>query len=75
MLTGRNHHRVGYGSITVYPGPFPGYTVARPKSCTALPRILKENGYVTGGCGKWHLTTDNVQAGGPVRPLAASVGF
>ncbi len=24
MLTGRNHHRVGFGSIAEYPGPFPG---------------------------------------------------
>ena len=28
----------------------------RPRSCTALPRILKENGYVTAGFGKWHMT-------------------
>src|SRR5438067_2355568 len=46
LLTGRNHHRVGFGSIAEYPGPFPGYTAARPRSCTALPRILQENGYV-----------------------------
>ena len=61
LLTGRNQHRVGFGSIAEYPGPFPGYTAARPRSCTAFPRILKENGYVTGGFGKWHLTPDNVQ--------------
>ncbi len=67
LLTGRNHHRVGFGSIAEYPGPFPGYTSARPRSCTALPRILKENGYVTGGFGKWHLTPDNVQ--GPAGPF------
>ena len=67
LLTGRNHHRVGFGSIAEYPGPFPGYTAARPKSCTALPRILRENGYVTGGFGKWHLTPDNVQ--GPAGPF------
>ena len=67
LLTGRNHHRVGFGSIAEYPGPFPGYTAARPRSCTALPRILKENGYVTGGFGKWHLTPDNVQ--GPAGPF------
>src|SRR5262249_28343869 len=41
LLTGRNHHRVGFGSIAEYPGPFPGYTAARPRTCTALPRILK----------------------------------
>jgi len=67
LLTGRNHHRVGFGSIAEYPGPFPGYTAARPRSCAALPRILRENGYVTGGFGKWHLTPDNVQ--GPAGPF------
>ena len=51
-LTGRNQHRVGMGSVAEFPGPFPGYTGAVPKSCTAVPRILKENGYVTGGFGK-----------------------
>ena len=66
-LTGRNQHRVGFGSIAEYPGPFPGYTASKPKSCAAFPRILKENGYVTGGFGKWHLTPDNVQ--GPAGPF------
>jgi len=56
LLTGRNHHRVGMGSIAELPGPYPGYTGVRPRSCTALPRILHENGYVSGGFGKWHLT-------------------
>ncbi|MCU0280132.1 MAG: sulfatase-like hydrolase/transferase, partial [Candidatus Nanopelagicales bacterium] len=66
LLTGRNHHRVGMGSIVEYPGPFPGYTGALPKSCAPFPRVLKENGYVTGAFGKWHLTPDHVQgAAGP----------
>jgi len=61
LLTGRNHHRVGMGSIAEAPGPFPGYTAVRPRSCAGLPRILRDNGYVTGGFGKWHLTPNNVQ--------------
>ena len=76
LLTGRNQHRVGFGSIAEYPGPFPGYTAAKPKSCAGLPRILKENGYVTGGFGKWHLTPNNVQgAAGPFDHWPKSWGF
>ncbi|MCU0279638.1 MAG: arylsulfatase, partial [Candidatus Nanopelagicales bacterium] len=76
LLTGRNQHRVGFGSIAEYPGPFPGYSAAKPKSCTAFPRILRENGYVTGGFGKWHLTPDNVQgAAGPFDHWPKAWGF
>jgi arylsulfatase len=67
LLTGRNHHRVGMGGIAEFPGPFPGYTGTRPRSCTALPRILKENGYITGGFGKWHLTPGHEM--GPAGPF------
>ena len=76
LLTGRNQHRVGFGSVAEFPGPFPGYTGSKPKSCAALPRILKENGYVTGGFGKWHLTPNNVQgAAGPFDHWPKSWGF
>ncbi len=67
LLTGRNHHRVGMGGIAEFPGPFPGYTGTRPQSCTALPRILKENGYITGGFGKWHMTPGREM--GPAGPF------
>jgi arylsulfatase A-like enzyme/uncharacterized membrane protein len=67
MLTGRNHHRVGMGGVAEFPGPFPGYTGTRPRSCTALPRILKENGYITGGFGKWHMTPGREM--GPAGPF------
>lgn len=43
LLTGRNRHRAGFGSIAEYPRPFPGYTAARPRTCIALPRILRDN--------------------------------
>jgi arylsulfatase A-like enzyme/uncharacterized membrane protein len=76
LLTGRNQHRVGFGSIAEYPGPFPGYSAAKPRSCTAFPRILKENGWVTAGFGKWHLTPDNVQgAAGPFDHWPKAWGF
>jgi arylsulfatase len=76
LLTGRNQHRVGFGSIAEYPGPFPGYTAAVPKTCAPIARILSDNGYVTGGFGKWHLTPDNVQgAAGPFDRWPSGWGF
>ncbi len=76
LLTGRNPHRVGFGSVAEFPGPFPGYTAVKPKSCTAFPRILRENGYVTAAFGKWHLTPDNVQgAAGPFDNWPIAWGF
>ncbi len=67
LLTGRNSHHVGMGSIAEFPGPYPGYTGSVPRRCASLPRILAENGYATGGFGKWHLTPDREQ--GPAGPF------
>ena len=76
LLTGRNQHRVGFGLVAEFPGPFPGYSTIKPRSCTAFPRILQENGYVTGGFGKWHLTPDSVQgAAGSFDHWPLSWGF
>jgi len=76
LLTGRNHHRVGMGGIAELPGPFPGYTGVRPRACTALPRILRENGYVTGGFGKWHITPGHeMGAAGPFDHWPTGWGF
>jgi len=76
LLTGRNHHRVGMGTITELPGPYPGYTGVRPRSCTAFPRILRENGYVTAGFGKWHLTPGSqLGQSGPFDHWPLSWGF
>ena len=76
MLTGRNHHRVGFGSIGELPGPFPGYTAAVPKDCAPFVRALQGNGYSTGGFGKWHMTPDHVQgAAGPFDRWPNAWGF
>ena len=47
-----------------------------PKSCAPVARVLSDNGYVTGGFGKWHLTPDNVQgAAGPFDRWPCGWGF
>jgi arylsulfatase len=61
LLTGRNNHAVGFGSIGEFAGGFPGYSATLPRDCAPLPRILKDNGYSTAAFGKWHLTPDGQQ--------------
>jgi arylsulfatase A-like enzyme len=67
LLTGRNNHAVGFGSVGEFAGGFPGYSATLPRDCAPLPRILRDNGYSTAAFGKWHLTPDGQQ--GPAGPL------
>ena len=67
LLTGRNSHAVGFGSIGEFSSGFPGYTAFLPDDCAPLPRILQDNGYSTAAFGKWHLTPDGQQ--GPAGPF------
>jgi arylsulfatase A-like enzyme len=67
LLTGRNSHFVGFGSVGEFAGGFPGYCANLPRDCAPLPRILRDNGYSTAAFGKWHLTPDSQQ--GPAGPF------
>jgi arylsulfatase A-like enzyme len=67
LLTGRNSHTVGMGSVGEFAGGFPGYSATLPRDCAPLPRILRDNGYSTAAFGKWHLTPDGQQ--GPAGPF------
>ena len=67
LLTGRNHHAVGFGSIGEFSSGFPGYSAFVPKDCAPFPQVLQENGYATAAFGKWHLTPDGQQ--GPAGPF------
>ena len=76
MLTGRNNHTVGFGSVGEFAGGFPGYSATLPRDSAPLPRVLRDNGYSTAAFGKWHLTPDSAaRRGWPVRPLAQRVGL
>ncbi len=76
LLTGRNNHAVGFGSVGEFAGGFPGYSATLPRDCAPLPRILRDNGYSTAAFGKWHLTPDSQQgAAGPLDRWPNGWGF
>jgi len=54
MLTGRNHHSVGMGSITETATSAPGNSSVRPNTKAPLAMTLKLNGYSTAQFGKCH---------------------
>jgi arylsulfatase A-like enzyme len=54
LLTGRNHHTVGMGSIVELATAAPGNTSMRPNTCATVAEILKLNGYATAHVGKCH---------------------
>ncbi len=54
MLTGRNHHSVGMGSITETATSAPGNSSVLPNTKAPLAMTLKLNGYSTAQFGKCH---------------------
>jgi arylsulfatase A-like enzyme len=56
LLTGRNHHSVGFGVISEQSTGFPGYNSIIPKDKATIGKILLNNGYATSWFGKDHNT-------------------
>jgi len=76
LMTGRNHHSVGFGMVGEFAGPFPGYSANLPKDCMPFVKTLQGNGYSTACFGKWHLTPDNMQGpSGPFDRWPNALGF
>jgi arylsulfatase len=76
LMTGRNHHAVGFGMVGEFSGPFPGYSANLPKDSMPFVKTLQGNGYSTACFGKWHLTPDNMQGpGGPFDRWPNAVGY
>ncbi|WP_435011751.1 arylsulfatase [Tundrisphaera lichenicola] len=59
LLTGRNHHRVGSGTIAERASDFDGYTGIIPKTSATLAETLHHYGYKSAAFGKWHNTPAN----------------
>lgn len=56
LLTGRNHHSVGFGVISEQSTGYPGYNSIIPKEKATIGRTLLDNGYSTAWFGKNHNT-------------------
>jgi len=54
LLTGRNHHSAGMGSITEFATSAPGACSFMPNTISPIARTLKLNGYSTSQFGKCH---------------------
>ena len=66
LLSGRNHHRVGYGQIAELANDWDGYSGHIPRSSALMAEVLKDYGYSTAAFGKWHNTpAEETTAAGP----------
>jgi arylsulfatase len=76
IITGRNHHSVGFGVIGEMSTGFPGYdSVIGPESAT-IGTILKQNGFSTSWFGKNHNTpTYQYSTAGPFDQWPVGMGF
>jgi arylsulfatase A-like enzyme len=76
LITGRNHHSVGFGVISEQATGFPGYDSFIPQDKATIGRILKDNGYRTSWFGKNH-NTPAFQASqdGPFDQWPIGMGF
>jgi arylsulfatase A-like enzyme len=76
LLTGRNHHRVGYGQIAEFANDFDGYIGEIPRSAATLAQVLSAYGYDTAAFGKWHNTPiTHLTPSGPFDQYPTGLGF
>jgi arylsulfatase A-like enzyme len=76
LITGRNHHSVGFGVISEVSTGFPGYDSVIAKDSATIGRILLENGYKTSWFGKNHNTpVYQINQAGPFDQWPTGMGF
>ncbi len=76
LITGRNHHSVGYGVIAEQATGYPGYDSLIEKDTATIGKILKDNGYRTSWFGKNHNTPSfQASATGPFDQWPTGMGF
>lgn len=76
LLTGRNPHATGIGTVTNTSDARPGYSGFHTKDTATIARILRGNGYSTAAFGKWHQTPDwEASPAGPFDRWPTGEGF
>ena len=76
MITGRNHHPVGFGVIAEQSTGYPGYDAIIGRENATIGEILKQNGYATSWFGKNHNTPGyQYSLSGPFDQWPSGMGF
>lgn len=76
LLSGRNNHEIGFGTITEHAQGYPGYNSVWPKQSASVAKVLSINGYNTAAFGKWHNTPVwEINPAGPFDRWPTGEGF
>ena len=76
LITGRNHHSVGFGVIGELSTGFPGYDSVIGEESATIGTILRDNGYATSWFGKNHNTPGfQYSVAGPFNQWPVGMGF
>jgi arylsulfatase A-like enzyme len=76
LITGRNHHSVGFGTISEQSTGYPGYDSVIGVDNATIGTIMQQNGYATSWFGKNHNTPSyQYSAAGPYDQWPVGMGF
>jgi arylsulfatase len=76
LITGRNHHSVGFGVISEQSTGFPGYNSIISRDKATIGRMLVDNGYSTAWFGKDHnVPAFQASQAGPFDQWPSGMGF
>ena len=76
LITGRNHHSMGFGVVAEQSTGYPGYNSIMTRDKATIGKILKDNGYWTSWFGKDHNTPEfQASQAGPFDQWPTGMGF
>jgi arylsulfatase A-like enzyme len=76
IITGRNHHSMGFGVVAEQATGYPGYDSFMTRDKATIGKILKDHGYWTSWFGKDHNTPDfQASQAGPFDQWPTGMGF